>query len=159
MLRTWASIVLVLRHSSADSAVFDRPCAIRASTVFSRSVSASRSHAVLLAGMALIAAALVALVRGRGLAAVPRAQRAATVAAVATALGVLGMVVHQLAAMDSDSIASGASTPVVDANIVVETITVPAFGLAIAALAVVGASTRTLGNRLTAVLGTVGGVA
>jgi hypothetical protein len=117
------------------------------------------SHAILLAGMALMAAALVALASGRGLAAAPRAQLIAIVAAIATALGALGMVVHLLAAVDSDHIASGAGTPVVDTNLVVETITVPAFGLAIAALAVVGASTRTLGNRFTAVLGTVGGVA
>jgi hypothetical protein len=117
------------------------------------------SHAVLLAGMVLMAIALVVLVRDRALAASPRAQLAATVAAVATVLGALGMVVHLLAAVDADSIASGAGTPVVDSNIVLETITVPAFGLAIAALALVGASTRLLGNRLTAVLGAVGGVA
>lgn len=117
------------------------------------------SHAVLLAGMALMAAALIALVRGGGLAAVPRAQLAATVAAVATALGALGMAVHLLAAVDSDKIAHGTSTPIVDTNLVVETITVPVFGLAVAALALVGATTRTLGNRLTATLGTVGGVA
>jgi hypothetical protein len=117
------------------------------------------SHAVLLAGLVLMAIALVVLVRDRALAPSPRAQAVATVAAAATVLGALGMVVHLLAAVDADSIARGASTPVVDTNIVVETITVPAFGLAIAALALVGASTRTLGNRLTAVLGAVGGVA
>ena len=116
------------------------------------------SHAVLLGGMVLMAAALVGLARGRALADVPRARTAAVVAAWATVAATAGMVLHLVAAVESDRIASGGPTPLVDAHLVAETVTVPAFGLAVAALAVVGARTRTLGNRPAAVLGLVGGV-
>ena len=64
-----------------------------------------------------------------------------------------------LEASDAGRIAAGRSTPLTDVNLVVETITVPLFGFAIAVLAVVGAATRSLGNRLTALFGVVGGVA
>ena len=62
-------------------------------------------------------------------------------------------------AVEADRLAPGGSTPIIDLHLVVETITVPAFGFAIAVLAVVGAADPHLGNRLTAVLGVVGGVA
>jgi hypothetical protein len=109
------------------------------------------SHLLLLAGMVLIAAALVALAR-------TRADRTLTVAAVAAVLGAAGMALHLAAAVDADAIAAGGSTPVVDVQVVVETITVPFFGLAMAALAVVGARTRTLGNAVVAVAGVLGGL-
>jgi hypothetical protein len=60
---------------------------------------------------------------------------------------------------EADEIAAGQRTPITDVQIVSETITTPLFGLSIAALAVVGAATRTLGNWPAAVLGVVGGVA
>jgi len=117
------------------------------------------SHVLLLAGTALIAVALVLLVRRRLLADVPVAQLAATVAAVTAVLASLGMVLHLFAASDAGRIAAGRSTPLTDVHLVVETITVPLFGFAIAVLAVVGAATRSLGNWLTPLFGVVGGVA
>jgi len=116
------------------------------------------SHAVLLIGMALIAASLVALVRGRSLAGVPRAHVAAVIAAVAASLAAPGMLLHLVAASEADRIAAHQSTPIIDVLVIVETITVPAFGFSIAALAVIGAATRTLGNPVTAVPGVLGGV-
>ena len=115
------------------------------------------AHALLLAGTALIAVSLVLLVRRRLLADVPAAHLAATVAAAAAVLASLGMVLHLFAAGDAGRIAAGRSTPLTDVHLVVETITVPLFGFAIAVLAVVGAATRSLGNWLTALFGVVGG--
>ncbi len=117
------------------------------------------AHALLLLGTVLIAAALVALVRARILAAVPRAQTVGTVAAVAAVLGTLETLLHLLAAVDADRIAHHDATRLTDILGVVETVAGPVFGFSIAALAVVGGFTRTLGNRVTAVLGVVGGVA
>jgi len=116
------------------------------------------AHAVLLVGMVLIAASLVALVRSRALAGVPRAHVAAVIAAVAAAAAAPGMLLHLIAAVDADAIAAHQSTPILDVQSIVDTITVPAFGFSIAALAVIGAMTRTLGNPVTAVAGVVGGV-
>lgn len=116
------------------------------------------AHAVLLLGMACMTVGLVVLVRQGPLQARP--ERAAGLAAAVTAgLGTAGMLVHLFSALDADRLASGGSTPLVDLHLVTEAITVPAFGLAVAWLAVVGTATRTLGNRLTAVAGVVGGVA
>jgi hypothetical protein len=115
------------------------------------------AHVFLLAGTALIAEALAALARRRSLADVPAAQAAVTVAAAAAVLAATGMVLHLAAATDADRIAAHQSTPLTDVHIVVETITVPLFGLAIAVLAVIGATTGTLGNWLTALFGVVGG--
>ena len=117
------------------------------------------SHALLLVAMVLIAAALVALVKGRALAGVARAHRVARIAAGAAALAALDMVLHLVVATDADRIAAGQSTPLTDVHVVAETVTVPVFGLSVAALAVVGAWTRTLGNPVTAVFGVLGGVA
>lgn len=116
------------------------------------------AHALLLVGMLLIAACLVELVRGRTLAAAPRAQTVAAIAAFAASLATFGMVLHLAAAHDAARIAAHQSTPIADAQAIVETLAVPAFGFSIAALAVIGALTRTLGNRVTAVFAVVGGI-
>jgi hypothetical protein len=116
------------------------------------------SHAALLVGTALIAASLVALVRGRSLAGVPRVHVAAVIAAIAASLATLGMLLHLVAASDATRIAHHEATPITDVQIITETITVPAFGFSIAALAVIGAATRTLGNPVIAVLGVLGGI-
>jgi hypothetical protein len=117
------------------------------------------SHALLLAGTVLIAAALLVLVRGGSLAGVPRAQAAATAAAVGAAVAVPGMLLHLVAAVEAGAIGAGPPTPIADAQVVVETLTAPLFGLGVAWFAVVGAPTRTVGNVVTAVPGVVGGVA
>ncbi len=115
-------------------------------------------HAVLLVGMVLIAASLVALARTRALSDVPRAQGAVRVAAIAAAVAAPAMLLHLIAAVDADAIAAGRSTPTSDVQNIVETIAVPAFGFSIAALAIIGAMTRTLGNWPAAAAGVLGGV-
>ena len=116
------------------------------------------AHTVILVGMAVLAAALVVLVRGHTLADVPRLQVVAKVAAVASVAGAAGMVLHLAAATEADRIDAGASTPLIDVNLAVEAITVPAFGLAVALLAVVGAAAHRLGNWVIALPGVIGGV-
>jgi hypothetical protein len=116
------------------------------------------AHAILLVGMALIAWGLVALVRSRTLAVVPLAKRATQVAALATVAAAVGTALHLATALDHDRIVAHESTPLVDVNNIVETITAPAFGFAIAALAVIGAMTRTLGGWISAPFAVIGGV-
>lgn len=116
------------------------------------------SHLLLLAGTALIAAGLVALVRGGALDGVPRLRRAGLVAALAACAATVATLPHLAAAVEEDGLADHHATPVTDLSLVVETVVTPVFGLAVAALAVLGAATRTLGNPLTAVVGVLGGV-
>lgn len=78
------------------------------------------SHIVLLIGMALIAASLVALARGRSLSGVPRAHLAAVIATVAASLAVPGMLLHLVAATDADAIAVHQSTPITDVQVIVD---------------------------------------
>ena len=115
-------------------------------------------HALILIGMVLMAAALVALVRSGALARVRSVHVAGMIAAVASSLGAVAAFLHLIMATEADRIAAHRSTPLTDANVVVETIVTPAFGLSIAALAVLGAVTGSLGNRTTAVLAAVGGI-
>lgn len=89
------------------------------------------SHALLLVGMLLIAASLVVLVRGGTLAAVPRAQKVGTIAAIAATLAALGMLLHLVAASDADRLGAGEGTPITNVHVVVETLTVPFFGFSI----------------------------
>jgi uncharacterized membrane protein (GlpM family) len=117
------------------------------------------SHALWLVGIALIAASLVALVRGRSLIGVRRAHLAAVVAAGASVASTFAMLLHLIAAIDADRIAAHQHTPITNVWLVIETITVPAFGFSIAALALIGATTHTIGNRVAAIFGIVGGVA
>jgi hypothetical protein len=108
--------------------------------------------------VALIAAALTVLARGGAWTEVPRVHGALAVAAGASVAAAAGMVLHLIAAVDADNIAAGDRTPVTDLQLVIETITVPAFGLSIAVLAVIGARTHTIGNRPAAVLAVIDGV-
>jgi len=117
------------------------------------------AHAALVIGTSLIAVALVALVRGGTLRSAPHVHTAAVVAAVAACLTAPAMLIHLVAATEADKIASHQSTPIIDTQVVAETITSPLFGLSIAALGVIGAATRTLGNWLAAAFAVVGGVA
>lgn len=116
------------------------------------------SHFMLLVGMVLLAASLVALVRRGALATLPRAQKAGVIAAVTSVLAAFGMLLHLVAGSEGVKIAAGEATPIVDVHVVFETITVPAFGFSIAAFAVIAAFERILGDRVTAVIGFLGGV-
>jgi hypothetical protein len=116
------------------------------------------SHTLLLVGTGLIAIALVLIALGRSFADVRRAHTALLAAAAASVAATLGTALHLATASEADHIASHGSTPLTDLNTAVETVTAPAFGLTIAVLAVVGAATRTFGNRTAAVLAVIGGV-
>ena len=116
------------------------------------------SHALLLLAMVLIAASLVTLVRSGSLASA-RVYPALTLAAIAAVLGAAASVVHLVAATEADRIAAGNSTPITDVSLAVETLINPAVGLSFAAVAVIGALTGTLGYRVAAVFGVVGGLA
>jgi hypothetical protein len=116
------------------------------------------SHAVLLVGMVLLAASLVGLVRHGALAAHPRAQKAGVVAAVTSVIAAFGMALHLVAGSEAGRIAAGESTPIVNVHVVVETLTVPAFGFSIAAFAVIAAFGRIVGDRVTSVIGLLAGV-
>ncbi|MGX6600965.1 hypothetical protein ACWKSP_02335 [Micromonosporaceae bacterium Da 78-11] len=116
------------------------------------------AHALLLIGMIGIATALVLLARGRSLAGRPGMQAALVVAAVAAAIAAPASLLHLIAALDADRIAAHRSTRLTDVQVLVETVTTPVFGLATAALAAIGARTRTLGNWWAAAPGILGGL-
>jgi len=116
------------------------------------------AHTLMLVGVACMATALVVLVRRRSLAVNFTAHKTAAVAAVAATMAVPATLLHLIAATDADRINDHLSTPPSDFLLIVETITAPGFGFSIAALALVGAVTRTLGSRVAAVFGVVGGI-
>ena len=80
------------------------------------------------------------------------------VAAVGAVGWAFGSFLHLIAATEADRIAADRSTPLTDALIVVETITVPVFCFGLVLLAVVGLRTGLVGNR-TAACALIGGVA
>jgi hypothetical protein len=90
---------------------------------------------------------------------VPQARKVTGVTAAASVLATVGALLHLVAATDAGRIGqSDDMPPLSGAYLVVETISVPIFAFGVAALAVVGALTRTLGNWYIAVPGTAGGI-
>jgi hypothetical protein len=114
------------------------------------------SHAMLLAAMALFAAAVIAFRRQRDL--TPRVERLLTVVLVISCNAMVNMTVHLLAALGADSLTDGKQSLLSRVQAVNETVDA-LWGLAIAALAVVGGWTRSVGNRVTMLFGLVGGLA
>jgi hypothetical protein len=115
------------------------------------------AHLVGLLGFAAVAAGLDVLRRDPVLR--DRLGRLLPVSVVVAVAGVLGAVVHLFAATQAAQLEEGGTTPLVLAFMGVETVVNPVWGLAIAALAVVGGRTRALGNRIVLVLGLLGGLA
>jgi len=113
------------------------------------------AHVLLLAGMALMAAALVALARSVPTGLPSRTTRFAAFAAV---VGTAAMVLHLFAKLDDANIVAGERTPLLFTHAGVETITVPLVGIAFALLARAGGRSRVLGNPVVAALGVVGGL-
>lgn len=113
------------------------------------------AHVLLLAGMALLAAALVGLARS-----VPDglSRRTTRFAAFAAVVGTAAMVLHLLAKLDDPNIVAGESTPLLFTHAGVETLTVPLVGIAFALLALAGGRSRALGSPAVAVLGVLGGL-
>ncbi|WP_433003708.1 hypothetical protein [Kribbella sp. CA-294648] len=115
------------------------------------------SHLFSLAAIALITAGLI-VIRRRG--DLPgRMARLMSVVAAISVLATVAMLVHLFAATEAEAIEHGHSTTLIDFHTWNETIVNPLWALAIATLAVAGGLTHTLGNRITLVLGLVGGLA
>jgi hypothetical protein len=115
------------------------------------------AHALLLAAMACFAAAVLGFRRRGGL-----GSGMATVTGVVSVIAVvatIGMTLHLFAALGADGIADGEKTALYHVQTWNETIVDPLWGLGIAALAVAGGLTRSLGNPITLALGLVGGLA
>ncbi|GAA3239942.1 hypothetical protein GCM10017691_41550 [Pseudonocardia petroleophila] len=115
------------------------------------------AHLVSLLGFVCVAAGLLALRRDPTLR--ERLGRLLPVSAVVAVVAALGAVVHLFAATQAAELERGVTTPLVGAFMGVETVVNPAWGLMIAALAVVGGLTRSLGNRIVLALGLIGGLA
>lgn len=115
------------------------------------------SHALLLLSFALFAAAIRLLRKRADLG--PGMARLVNVVSVVAVVATMGMAVHLFAALGADSIADGQPSLIYEVQKWNETILNPLWGLAVIALAVASGLTRTLGNRITAPLAVVGGVA
>jgi hypothetical protein len=114
------------------------------------------SHAVFLAAIALITGGIITI-RQRG-ALHGGMARLLSVVAATSVLATLAMLIHLFAATQAEAIEGGDSTALIVFHTWNETIVNPLWGLAIAALATAGGITRTVGNRITLVLGLVGGL-
>lgn len=115
------------------------------------------AHALLLVATAGFAVAVLAIRRGGGLDAAM--SKVTGVVSVIAVVATLGMTLHLVAATEAAAIVGGDATFMYDLNVWNETIVNPLWGLGIAALAVAGGLTHTLGNVITLVLGLAGGVA
>ncbi len=115
------------------------------------------SHALLLASFACFAAGILMIRRGSGIdGGMATVLRVVSIVAV---VATLGMVFHLFAALGADGIADGDTTFTYHVQQWNEMVVDAPWGLALAALAVAGGVTRTLGNRVTLGLGLVGGLA
>lgn len=115
------------------------------------------AHLVALVGFTCVAAGLLALRRNPMIR--DRLGRLLPISAAVAVVAALGAVIHLFAATQAAVIEHGGTTPLVAAFMGVETIVNPTWGLMIAALAVAGGLTRTLGNRIVLPLGLLGGLA
>lgn len=115
------------------------------------------SHALLLLAMVSFAVAILRVRRGVDLTGVMAA--VTRVVSVVAVVAVAGSTLHLLAALGADGIADGDQTLVYRLQALNETFVAAPWALGIAALAVAGGLTCTLGNRVTLALGLVGGLA
>jgi hypothetical protein len=115
------------------------------------------SHAGVALGTVLLAAGLWSAHRsGRWPAATRRTLK---VAAIAVSAYVVETVMHLAAVVDKDALANGDPAPVAFGHLGLAAVLYPISGLAIVALAVRLASTVTIGHKVLAAVGIVGGVA
>jgi hypothetical protein len=115
------------------------------------------SHALLLTAMACFAAAILAIRLRCGLD--PAMAKATGVVSVIAVVATLGMTQHVFAATWAEAIADGDKTFLYHLFSWNVTIVDTLWGLGIAALAVAGGLTRTIGNSVTIALGLIGGLA
>jgi len=115
------------------------------------------SHVVLFAAMALFALGILALPHRHDLNS--GMERLLKFVFVIACIATVAMAVHLFAALDAGSLANGKQSFVFRVQTVNETVVDAAWGLAVAALAVVGGVTRSVGNWITVPFGLVGGLA
>jgi hypothetical protein len=113
------------------------------------------SHALLVVSMALFAVGILALRRRTDLD--QTMTRLLRVVGVIAIVATIGMTVHLLEAINADSLADGEANAYSVLQTLNEIFVDATWGLALMALAVVGGATRAVGNRITLVLGLVGG--
>lgn len=113
------------------------------------------SHAMLLLAMSGFAAGILALRLRPDL--TEPVRRVVRVVSVVAVVAVLGMTVHLLEGLNAENLADGEGNFFFTVQVVNETVISATWGLAILVLAVVGGLTRTIGNRVTLVMGLVGG--
>jgi hypothetical protein len=118
------------------------------------------SHALVLFGFLLLALSMTTLVREQGHGWSSGLRLAGWAVAVAAGLAVVESVPHLFASSEADALLRGDATPLTDLHAVLGAVTTPMVGLSIAALAVIGARDRVLGNgRIAAALAVAGGLA
>ncbi len=115
------------------------------------------SHVLLLVAMALFATGILTFGRQPGL--TSGMERLLKFVFVIACIATVSMAVHLFAALGADSLADGRHSLVSRVQTVNETVVDAGWGLAFAALAVVGGLTGTVGNRITIPFGLIGGLA
>lgn len=114
------------------------------------------SHALLLAAMALLATGIRAFRRRPDL--TPGMDTVLKYAFVIACITTATMVFHLFSALGADSLADGKHSLISRVQTFNESVVQTPWALAIAALAVLGGLTRTVGNRMTIPFGLVGGL-
>jgi hypothetical protein len=115
------------------------------------------SHALLLAAFTCYATVIITIRRHGSL---RRGHtKVLTVVAVIAVAAAFAMLPHLFAATNADAIAAGETNFRYHIQQIAETVFDALWGLSIATFAVIGGLTRTVGNRITAVLGLAGGIA
>lgn len=115
------------------------------------------SHTLLLVAMVAAAVAILRVRRWEGVDGV-MAQVTRVVSVIAV-ISVLGMVLHLFSALGAEALGDGGMPFSYRLQALNETVVNASWGVGIAALALAGGVTRTLGNRVTLVFGLVGGLA
>lgn len=115
------------------------------------------SHALLLVAMALFATGIFAYQQRPDL--TPGMEKFLKYAFVIACITTVSMTVHLFAALGADSLADGKHSTISRVQTLNETVVQSVWALAIAALAILGGLTRTVGNRLTIPFGLIGGAA
>lgn len=118
------------------------------------------SHGLALLGFLLLAVSAATLVRELGDGWSTGLRFAGWAVAVGAGLAVVESVPHLLASSEADALLRGGETPLTDSHAILGAITTPLLGLSLAALAVLSARDRVLGNgRIAAAVAVAGGLA
>ena len=118
------------------------------------------SHALVLAGLIVLALSAAGLARGAAREWTPAARTAVRAVAVAAGLAVVEAVPHLLASSEAGALRGGDATPLTDVHAVLQVLSTPALGLSVAALAVLSARDRLLTNGpIAAAVAVTGGLA